>query len=119
MEDLHRNLLLAFVKLLQLGVVDSDVLLDVLARKSDLLIPPRAVDAVECPVGNGSDGSKKNDTEEVGFEATVLHDWDEGLEDVGHDDDESTKMDVVEGTIPLVKANERRIFDSGVAGHPH
>ena len=44
-EDLHGNFLLAFVQLLELGVVDSDVLVNILARQLNFFVFPASVNA--------------------------------------------------------------------------
>lgn len=51
-EDLHGDFLLALVQLLELGVVDSDVLVNILARQLNLFVFPAPVNAHERPVAD-------------------------------------------------------------------
>ena len=119
MEDLHGNLLLTLIELLQFGVFDGDIRLDVLARQGDLFIPARTVDTDEGPVTDSGGCTAENEHEEIGLEAPIFHDWKEGLEDVGNDDEKSSEVVVVEGAISFSKTDQGSVFDSGVVGGPH
>ena len=73
-EDLHGNLLLGKVLCLELGVLDGDVLLDIAARKLDLLVDTGTVRAHDGPVGGGDGDAEEKDKEDVGLEAAVAKD---------------------------------------------
>lgn len=49
-EDLHGNFLLAFVQLLELGVIDGDVVVNILARQLNLFVFSASVNAHKGPV---------------------------------------------------------------------
>ena len=119
MEDLHGNLFLSFVKLLQFGVLDVDIFLNVLARQHDFLVPATTVNTVESPVANSCGSARQKEHEKVGFEPSIFDNREEALDDIRNDDEEGSKMIVVECTVSFSKAYQRRVFDSGVVGDPH
>ena len=118
-EELHGHLLLAFVHLLELGIVNGDILLDVLARQRDLLVSPRTINAVESPIPHCSRGSSQQEHEQISLEAAIFNDGKERLEDVRNDHKEGGEMIIVEGAVPLGKTDKGSVFDSGIVRHPH
>lgn len=118
-EELHRHLLLALVHLLELGVLDSNILLDVLARQRDLLVSPRTINTVERPIPHCSRDTSQQEHEQIGLEAAIFNDGKERLEDIRNDHDEGSEMIIVEGAVALSKTDKGSVFDSGVVRHPH
>jgi hypothetical protein len=118
-EDLHGNFLFAFVQLLELGVVDSDVLVNILARQLNLFVFPVSVNAHKGPVTDSRGCTKYEKQEQVGFETTILDDGSEGFDNIRDDKDEDGQMDVAKRTIALCETDEGRILDSGVLCDPH
>jgi len=119
MEELHGHLLLALVHLFELVVLDSDILLDVLAGQCDLLVSPRTINTVKSPIPHCSRGASQEEHEQIRLEAAIFNDGKESLEDIRNDQNEGSKMVIVEGAVALGKTDKWGIFDSGVVRHPH
>lgn len=111
MEDLHGYLLPSVVLCLEHGVVNGDVLLDVALRELNLLILARPIHAHECPVGHGNGPAENQSQEEVGLEATTVEKREDTLDKPWYDDNEGSKVDVVEGPIAIVETLYGRILD--------
>jgi len=118
-EDLNRDFVLAGVQLLQLGVMDSDVLLNVFAGQDNLFVLARTKVAHDGPIGNGDGDAEEENHEEVGLEATILDDGNERLDNVRHDEDEGGQLIVGEGPIALGEADEGRVLNRREIGRLH
>lgn len=119
MEGLHGDFFTSSVSFLEFGVVDGNVVFDVLSRQSDLFVSARTIDTDEGPVSDGGRDTGEDENEEVGLEASVFDDRKERLDEIGNYDDESGEVEVVEGAVALCKADEGGIFDSRGGGDPH
>jgi hypothetical protein len=105
MEELHWDLFFAFVKLLQLGVLNGNILLNILARQHNLGVFAATVDAIQGPVSHSSGYARQNEHEYISLEASIFNNGEEGLEDVRNDDKQTSKMKIVEGAIAFSKTN--------------
>ena len=112
-EDLHGDLLLAKVLCLELGVLDSDVFLDVAAGKLDLLVLAGAVHTHDGPVADGDGEAEEEDKEDISLEAAIAYDGDGPLDEPGHAENEGGELVVGEVAVALREANEGRIFNGG------
>ena len=115
-EDLHRNLLLAEVLGLELRVLDGDVLLDIAARKLDLLVDTGTVRAHDGPVGGGDGDAEEKDKEDVGLEAAVAKDGEGALDEPGDAKDEGGELGVGEVAIALGETDEGGVLDGWGVG---
>jgi hypothetical protein len=79
-KGLHRNFLLVMVTSLELRIFNGDVLLNVLAGKSDLVILALAKHAHESPIGDRDGNTKKGGKEEICFEATAVNEREDAFE---------------------------------------
>jgi len=60
MEDLHWDFLLSMELATKLGILDGDILFNVLSGKSNLFVLARTIHAHESPVSDG-DGDRENE----------------------------------------------------------
>jgi len=71
MEDLHGDLVLAVIFLLEFEVLDGDVLFDIFARESHLFVHARADPGHDEPVRNRERDAEKGYEEPVSVSASV------------------------------------------------
>lgn len=105
MEDLHRNLFLAVVKLLELGVFDSDVLLDVLSRKLNLFVFTTTNATHNHPVCKSGRESGEKQDENVCLETTAVDERKKPFHKPRDDKNKGSKVIITELVIAL--SNER------------
>lgn len=118
-EYLHRDLVLALVQFLELGVVDRDILFDVLSGQLNFLVHAPAVQAVERPVPNSGGTTSQKEHEQVGLDAPILDERNERLDDIRNDDQEDGEVDVVEGAVAFSEGGDGAVFNGGEVGRLH
>ena len=116
MEDLHGNLLLAVVLLLQLGVVDRDVLFKVALRELDLVVLALAVHAHERPVAHRDGDTEDNEDEQVRLKTATVDDGEDALCNPWDTNNEDGEVEVAEMAVALGEALYRGIFYGGDVG---
>ena len=109
-EDLHRNFLLSTIVDFELGVLDDNVFLDILAWKLDFFVLAFTVCTHDRPISYGDRNTENNDEEPVGFEPTVPDDGQPFFEEVGYPQNETYEGRVAERAIPLGKTEKRGIL---------
>lgn len=119
MEDLHRNLVLPVVQLGELGVLDGNVLFNVLARQRNLFVLPGTIHGRQRPVRDRRRYAGKDEQEHVRLEATPVEEREEHLQDIGHDNDRGGEVVVGEIAVALCETSERGILYGGIVGRLH
>ena len=80
--ELHGDLFLAVVLCLELGIVDGEVLFDVLAWQLYAFILTSTKHTHECPVGYRHGYTENDDKKEVGLEAATVDERNEPFDKV-------------------------------------
>lgn len=111
MENLHRDLFFAVILCLELGVVNGNVLLEVPLGQLDFLVLALPIHAHNRPVGNSHWKAEQQKQEDIGLEATTVHDGQNTLDQPRDDYDEGTEVNVVEGAVAFVQPFDGGIFD--------